>query len=1102
MITKVIKSDGSEVVFDPERLNKAAIFGDDGNGNWSHIALDAYRRLYDGCTTKEVNQAIIDACISRKDEAHARMAGRVLVGQIYKEAFGGFTKIPSLPNFYHRMVDSGYWEDMKYTGLELTALEAVIDHSKDLSYGYAVLKQFRDKYGIKDAVNDILFESPQMMFMGMAMAVMKNMPKARRIKDVTKLYTYLSDLKINAPTPYLNGLRTGKTGYASCCVIKADDTAKSIGVAREVAYTMTVNQAGIGYYLASRSIGDGVRGNTIKHMGKLPYYRGIDAGVKENRQQSRGGSATVSFLALDPQIDELIRLRNPMTVTSKRINTMDYSVGINKSFVNRVAKNLDWMLVSYKDAPQLHDGMFTMTMEEFDSEVDKIAKDASIPKTWIKARDLAIEIITQRTETGRLYVYWTDEMNRHTPFKEIIYSSNLCVAPETEILTKDGYQTISDLKDRSVEVWNGEEWSEVVIRKTGSDQKLITVVTDSGQELVCTPYHKFYIQEGFVGKGRVIEKRAIDLQPGDKLVKFTLSQVVHGSKVLDLAYENGFYSGDGCEVSENRKLVYLYGGKKHLLSRFRGEFKISTQELQDRHTLVYKDNLKTKFFVPSSEYTLDSRLEWLAGYLDADGCVYRNGDNQQLTCASVNKNFLVKIQRLLQEVGVHSKIVLASKSGPQLLPLNNGSGDYGVFNTKDAFRLLISSTETQKLLEMGLKLYRLVLVKHKPNRNAGHFVRIVGIKDDGRRDDTYCFSEPKRHMGVFNGLLTGQCQEISLPTKGYSDMRNLFKYDAEDGEVALCFLASLVAGRVKPEEYEDVAYYTVLMIDNVMDIMTYPYENMESTVKKRRSIGVGITNVAHYIATHRVPYGSPESKQLVHDLAELHSYSLHKASLRLAKERGVCEWIGKTKYPSGWLPIDTYNKAIDSVVKDPTLKQDWESLRKEIIDFGGIRNSVLEAYMPNESSSLATNTTNGIYPVRDHVIFKKSPQGQVLFIVPDYEELKDYYTSAWDTPTNDMIDIYALFQKFTGQTISADLYLDYTKQKDGKISMKEQLGYLIKATKVGMKTWYYLNSKVGAGDSLTAELHAKRQAEEETKKNYPLIADSSVEDPYCESCAL
>lgn len=770
MINTVVKSDGSVVPFEPERLNKAAIFGDDGNGNWSYISMDAYKRLYDGCTTREVNQALIDACVSRKDEAHSRMAGRVLIGQIYKEAFGGFKKIPSLTEFYQDMVMRGYWEEMGYTGPELLSFDQVIDHSKDLSYGYAVLKQFRDKYGIKDNINDILFESPQMMFMGIAMAVMKNMPLSRRKNDVIRLYTYLSDLKINAPTPYLNGLRTGKTGYASCCIIKADDTAKSIGVAREVAYTMTVAQAGIGYYLSSRSIGDGVRDNTIKHMGKLPYYRGIDVGVKENRQQSRGGSATVSFLALDPQVEELMRLRNPMTVTSKRINTMDYSIGVNHSFMNRVAKNLDWMLVSYKDAPQLHEGMFRMTMQEFDAEVARVAADTKIPKTWVKARDLAMELITQRAETGRLYVYWPDEMNRHTPFLETIYSSNLC-------------------------------------------------------------------------------------------------------------------------------------------------------------------------------------------------------------------------------------------------------------------------------------------------------------------------------------------QEICLPTKGYTDMRNIFNPTVDDGEVALCFIASLVAGRISEEEYEDVAYYTVLMIDNVMDIMDYPYENMKYTAESRRSIGVGLTNLAHYIAKHKVAYGSPESKQLVHDLAELHSFSLHRASLRLAKERGVAPWMNKTKYPQGWLPIDTYNKAVDSVVKNPSLKQDWETLRQEIIENGGIRNSVLEAYMPNESSSLATNTTNGLYPVRDHVIFKKSPQGSVLFIVPEYEELKEYYTSAWDIDTNDLIDIYAIIQKFAGQAISADLYIDYTQLPDGKISMKQQLGYLIRATKMGMKTWYYLNSKVGAGDSLTEELHAKAKAEEETRAVAPLIA-GDTEDPYCESCSL
>lgn len=774
MITTVVKSDGTRVPFNPERMNKAAIFGGD-NEAWSHVALDAYKRLYDGCTTKEVQWAMIDACTDRQDEVHARFGGRLLIGQIYKEAYGGFTHIPSLSKFYQDMVQKQYWEEMNYTGLELAELDVTIDHSKDLTYGYAVLKQFRDKYGIKDNIKDVLFESPQMMFMGIAMAVMKKMPIERRLRDVIKLYTYLSDLKINAPTPYLNGLRTGATGYASCCIIKADDSAKSIGVAKEVAYTMTTKQAGIGYFLGSRSLGDGVRRSTIRHQGKLPYYRGIDTSVKENRQQSRGGSATVSFLMLDPEVEVLMRLKNPQSVATQRINTMDYSVGINKAFAGRAAKNQDWVLVSYQYAPQLHEGMFTMTREEFDVEMDRVAADESIPKQIVKARDLALEIPKQRAATGRLYVYWTDEMNRHTPFKEVIYSSNLC-------------------------------------------------------------------------------------------------------------------------------------------------------------------------------------------------------------------------------------------------------------------------------------------------------------------------------------------QEIALPTKGYTDLRNLFK-EVEDGEVALCFLASLVAGRITEDEYEDVAYYTVLMIDNVMEIMDYPYEQMDFTAKARRSIGVGITNLAHYIAKHEVTYGSPESKQLVHDLAELHSYSLHKASLRLAKERGVAAWMHKTKYPSGWLPIDTYTKAVDSVVADPSLKQDWESLRKEIIATGGIRNSVLEAFMPNESSSLATNTTNGVYPIRDHILFKKSPQGSVLFIVPDYERLKAFYTPAWDTDTKDMIDIYSLLQKFAGQTISADFYLNYDSLPDGKMSLKDQLGYLLYATKMGMKSWYYLNSKVGAGLSLTDQLmqeqQAKHRAEQEVKESYPMIAGvEAPTDPYCESCSL
>ncbi len=145
-------------------------------------------------------------------------------------------------------------------------------------------------------------------------------------------------------------------------------------------------------------------------------------------------------------------------------------------------------------------------------------------------------------------------------------------------------------------------------------------------------------------------------------------------------------------------------------------------------------------------------------------------------------------------------------------------------------------------------------------------LEIITQRAETGRLYVYWPDEMNRHTPFPETIYSSNlCQEICLPTKGYKDMRNIFDTFADDGEVALCFLSSLVAGRVSPEEYEDVAYYTVLMIDNVMDIMDYPYENMEHTAKSRRSIGVGLTNLAHYIAKHKVAYGSAESKQLVHD---------------------------------------------------------------------------------------------------------------------------------------------------------------------------------------------------------------------------------------------
>ena len=190
----------------------------------------------------------------------------------------------------------------------------------------------------------------------------------------------------------------------------------------------------------------------------------------------------------------------------------------------------------------------------------------------------------------------------------------------------------------------------------------------------------------------------------------------------------------------------------------------------------------------------------------------------------------------------------------------------------------------------------------------------------------------------------------------------------------------------------------------------------------------------------------------------MHSYYLHKASLRLAKERGVCDWIHKTKYPEGWLPIDTANKVINTIVDQPLLC-DWETLRKDIIANGGIRNSVLEAFMPNESSSVATGGTNSIYPIRSLKVIKTSGTNKNLFIAPKAEEMKWDYELAWDIPTTDLIEMYAIVQKFTGQAISADLYVTYNNSVGEKsIGAKELLTQFLYMVKMGLKTRYYVNS--------------------------------------------
>ncbi|AHK11143.1 RnR alpha subunit [Shewanella sp. phage 1/4] len=423
-ITTVIKSDGTPVPFDAEKFNKKMRWAAARKVNWSDISFKALKLLSNNCTTRDIDKAIIDACVEEFDEKHFMLAGRVLAGIIYKEAFGGFKKIPTLKHHHDTMVALGYWESLGYSEEEFNKLEEVIDHSKDLKSSYPEIKQINDKYIIRNRVKDIALESPQFMYMGMAMANMKGMPKHRRLDDVIKYYTYLSDKKICAPTPFMTNLRTPSRSYASCATFTTFDTVDSLSAGDHIAYMLTCASAGIGSHLKTRSKGDGVRGGTTIHQGKRPYYKMTESAVAANLQNSRGGSATMHVNCLDPEIMDILTWKSKKTAAKVRVDGIHYSFGSNKLFAQKVYNDEQWMLVSYQNAPELYEAMYLADQSVFDTLYHEYEKSIK-PKTYISARKVIMEALIQGQESGQIYLHRTDELNRHTPHLNKIYSSNL-----------------------------------------------------------------------------------------------------------------------------------------------------------------------------------------------------------------------------------------------------------------------------------------------------------------------------------------------------------------------------------------------------------------------------------------------------------------------------------------------------------------------------------------------------------------------------------------------------------------------------------------------------------------------------------------------------
>lgn len=336
--------------------------------------------------------------------------------------------------------------------------------------------------------------------------------------------------------------------------------------------------------------------------------------------------------------------------------------------------------------------------------------------------------------------------------------------------------------------------------------------------------------------------------------------------------------------------------------------------------------------------------------------------------------------------------------------------------------------------------------------------RVVAIEEVEGLHDTYCVNEPKRHKVVFNGVLTGNCMEITLPTKPMS------KLDCTDGEIALCILSGVNMGEIHSiEDMEEPCELLVRVLDAIIDYQEYPVKAAEYSCTKRRMLGIGVINYAYFLAKHHTRYSKEDSRDLTHRYFEALQYYCLKASVQLAKEYGPCELFHETNYAKGLLPIDTYKHDLDQICDSP-YQFDWEALREEIAKYG-LRNSCLTSQFPSETSSQISNATNGIEPPRGYVSVKASKDGILKQVVPEFSKYAMDYELLWEMPDNKgYLENVAVMQKFIDQSISTNTNYDPKKFPDGKVPMKVLLQDLLYAYKLGVKTLYYQNTRDGADD--------------------------------------
>ena len=1033
-------------------------------------------QLYNNMPTYVIDELTAEQCaaLTTKHPDYGTLASRIIVSNNHKNTSASFEI--TMNQLYHfkdvhgvhaPLIHKNVWE---ISERHAAFFQSILDYSRDYLFDYFGFKTLERAYLMK--IGKKIIERPQHMWLRVAVGI-----HGADLPRVAETYDLLSQKYFTHATPTLFNAGTNHPQLSSCYLLgMEDDSVDGIYNTLKDCAKISKWAGGIGLHVHNvRAAGTLINGTNGVSNGLVPMLRVFNTTARYIDQGGgrRSGSFAIYLEPWHADIEVFLDMKKNHGDEEMRARDLFYGLWIPDLFMEKVKKDEEWALFCPHKCPGLADCYGA----EFNALYARYQAEGKANKL-LPARTLWLKILDSQMETGTPYLLYKDPANQKSNQQNLgtIKSSNLCVAPETQILTDEGYFEIKDLNGKTVRVWNGEEFSETIVHKTGTDQELMTIETSDGCTLDCTPYHKFYLQDGTTVEAQQLKEK-------DTLIQCAYP-VIEGTQPYPFSLQ----------------------------------------------IVPINANLKTK-------------MEWLSHYYNSDLYNLNNKiileENTYIT-HNDSRDYLFAIKLMLQTCGINA-----------ILHKHNTLNISVSALVKLGFKPLLKYT----------KIENIRIRREETDEREIINVSIKKITKSGRIADTYCFNEPKKHAGIFNGIITSQCTEIIE----YSDHE----------QTAVCNLASIgLAKFVADKTFDYTKLHAVVKVvaynlNRIIDVNFYPTDKTRISNLLHRPIGIGVQGLADVFALMDVAFTSEQAREINKLIFETIYHAALESSMEIAKERAgkmhimtryhqhifqkvdvphldkfaKVDWVSR-EYIAGvaddaWvnelLPIPAEMHSLEgdlagaysSFIGSPASKgqlqfdmwgttptsgrYDWSALKADIQQYG-LRNSLLVAPMPTASTSQILGNNECFEPFTSNLYSRRTNAGE--FVLPNKyllaelielglwnealkdniilnkgsiqqltgvsAHLKEKYKTVWEIPMKHLIDMAADRGPYICQSQSLNLWVEDP-------DYKALTALHFHAWQAGLKTGiYYLRRKA----KHQAQQFTIRPPEQHTDKEDCLMCSS------------